>query len=364
MKEEMENFLKLVEKFYQGEINDYYLYLQLSKTQKNEELKTRLYEIAQIEKNHSLFWKKIAQKHNFTINDKINTFKINVSTILQQFLSATLIVSLLEASENSTIKEYYEFLKNDFLNEKEKMILKNIILEEIEHESIFKKESQKLGANNIRDFILGMNDGIVEILGTVAGLSAVYLNNPFLVGISGSIVGIAGALSMGIGAFISVRSQRQIAQSKKERNEMLFNVAPHRAFEVLKENLIESNIDESIASEITQKLHNSNADLSKFLSQEVEENEFKSGFFTALAYLIGVLFPVTPFFIFNTSLWALPFSILFAFIALSSVGTTVAIVSGIYIRKKVFEMVASSFFAAAFAYGFGKLVQIVFHISI
>ncbi|MGC9168840.1 MAG: VIT1/CCC1 transporter family protein [Desulfurella sp.] len=360
----MENFLNLIEKFYQGEINDYHLYLALSKSQKDEELKNRLSEIAQIEKNHSLFWKKIAKKYNIELKDKINTLKIKIAAFLQKFISAAIIVSLLEAGENSTVKEYYSFLKSNALDEKEKAILKNIILEEIEHESIFNKESKKFGANNVRDFILGMNDGIVEILGTVAGLSAVYFTNPFLVGISGSIVGIAGALSMGIGAFISVRSQRQIAQSKNERNEMLFSVAPKRAIEVLKQDLIDSNIDENIATEITKKLQDSNTDLSKFLTQEVEENELKSGFFTAIAYLIGVLFPVTPFFIFKTSIGALPFSILLAFLALSSVGTVVSIVSGISIRKKIFEMVTSSFFAAAFSFGFGKLMQILFHVSV
>jgi len=360
----MENFLDLIEKFYQGEINDYYLYLTLSKSQKDEDLKKRLYDIAQIEKNHSLFWKKIAQKHNLTLKDKINTPKIKTSAFLQKIVSAAIIVSLLEAGENSTVKEYYSFLKSDVLDEKEKLILKNIILEEIEHESIFKKESKKFGANNVRDFILGMNDGIVEILGTVAGLSAVYFTNPFLVGISGSIVGIAGALSMGIGAFISVRSQRQITQNKNQTNEILFNVSPKRAFEVLKDELIESNIDENIATEVTNKLQDSKVNLSKFLTQEVGENEIKSGFFTAIAYLIGVLFPVTPFFIFKTSMSALIFSVLLAFLALSTVGATVSIVSGISIRKKVFEMVASSFFAAGFSFGFGKLMQILFHISV
>lgn len=360
----MENFFDLIEHFYQGEINDYYLYLVLSKNHKDPQLKQRLYEIAQIEKNHSLFWKKLAQEHNIKITDKINTFKINLSVLLQKFISSAIIVALLEAGENSTVKQYYEFLKSDKLSEKQKAILKNIILEEIEHESLFKKESQKFGANNVRDFILGMNDGIVEILGTVAGLSAVYFANPFLVGISGSIVGIAGALSMGIGAFISVRSQRQIAQSKKERNEMLFSVAPNRAIEALKEDLVESNIDENIAIEITQKLKDSNVDLSRFLTQEIDENEFKSGLFTAFAYLIGVLFPITPFFIFKSSFAALPFSVLFAILALSTVGAVVSIISGISIRKKIFEMVASSLFAAAFSLLFGKLVQVLFHVSV
>lgn len=359
----MKEFSTQIKSFYYGEINDYFLYNKLSNYQKNAYLKQRLFEIAQIEKNHAFFWKSLAQKHNINLSDKINNLKINAILILQKAFSPAILVSFLETSELNTIKSYYKFLNQTKLNETEKNILKRIILDEIEHENLFEKQSKKFGVNNVRDFILGMNDGIVEILGTVAGLSAVYFSKPFLIGISGSIVGIAGALSMGIGAFISVRSQRQIAQSKNEKNEMLFNVAPEKAIDEFKESLMESNIDESIANEITQKIKASNANISNLLINKVEENEINSGIFTAFAYLIGVVFPVTPFFIFDSSLEALPFSILLALLALSTVGISVSLVSGISIRKKVFEMVSSSFFAAGFSFGFGKLMQILFHIS-
>jgi len=95
-------------------------------------------------------------------------------------------------------------------------------MDEIEHEEIFSKSKQLLHVENLRDFILGMNDGLVEILGAVTGLSAAYVNNPFMVAISGLIVGVAGALSMGIGSFISVRSQREMNEGNKETDETSF----------------------------------------------------------------------------------------------------------------------------------------------
>src|SRR5690606_25270875 len=115
-----------------------------------------------------------------------------------------------------------------------------IIVDEMEHEQSFRDESRRLGLANVRDFVLGMNDGLVEILGAVAGLTAVYWYNPTIIAISGLIVGIAGALSMGIGAFISVRSQRQINEGAKERMEILFEVAPERAVAEYRARLAES----------------------------------------------------------------------------------------------------------------------------
>ena len=52
--------------------------------------------------------------------------------------------------------------------------------------------------------MLGMNDGLVEVLSVSVGLAGVY-GNPFYVALGGLIVGIGGVLSMAIGVLISVR---------------------------------------------------------------------------------------------------------------------------------------------------------------
>ncbi|RLG73076.1 MAG: hypothetical protein DRO23_09555 [Thermoprotei archaeon] len=63
--------------------------------------------------------------------------------------------------------------------------------------------------DHIRDAVLGVSDGLVEVLSATAGLAGAY-GNPLSVAIGGTIVGIAGILSMGIEAFTSVRAQTQI----------------------------------------------------------------------------------------------------------------------------------------------------------
>ena len=114
---------------------------------------------------------------------------------------------MLELGETGAYKRYHRFLQDAPLKGEEKARLRKIILDELEHEKTFRQESTGTWATHVRDFVLGMNDGLVEILGAVTGLSAVYVGRPLIVGVSGLIVGIAGALSMAIGAFVSVRSQ-------------------------------------------------------------------------------------------------------------------------------------------------------------
>ena len=358
------NLIQKVKEYYINEIHDYELYTALAKQTKDQYLKENLIRIANMEKNHASFWRSVLEKRGEKVPEvKIPALKKKIILLLNKITNPVIMVSILEVGEAGGVKEYYNFLKQDFLEPEEKEILKKIIVDEIQHETFFSKEAEKLGLSNVRDFVLGMNDGLVEILGAVTGLSAVYVNNPLMVAVSGSIVGIAGALSMGIGAYISVKSQRQVNQALNEKIEILFEVAPEKALDELKSYLEELNIPDELIKEILKKIDDKSA-LAKLLIKKDEENEIKSGLFTGFAYLFGVLFPVLPYFFTPSSLIALPFSILFAGLALAIVGFFISIFSGIDAKKKALEMVIAGFSAAGLSYIFGKIIQSVFGIDI
>jgi len=361
----MENLEKVVIKFYVNEITDYYTYSELAKTVKDKELKDIFDFIASIEMKHAEFWKGVLERRNIPVPTvKKGGFKLALIKFLSKVLNPVLIVSFLELGESSATENYYKFLQENFLTDEEKEELKKIITDELEHEAIFEKEAEKLGISNIRDFILGMNDGLVEIMGVITGMSAVYVNSPHIVALSGLIVGVAGALSMGIGAFISVRSQRQVNEALREKLKILFEVNPSIALEKFKEKLIKSGVPQSMAEEIASKFKSKEKVLQNILVEEVNENEFKSAIFTGSAYLLGVIFPVFPYFIFPTSLTALPVSLISVGIVLSVVATVIAILSGISIKKKILEMIGAAFTATALSYAFGKLMQILFGIEV
>ncbi|WP_457621693.1 VIT1/CCC1 transporter family protein [Persephonella sp.] len=361
----MKQIIKNAKAFYKDEIDDFVTYSYLSEKAKDPELKDILKKIAEIEKNHAQFWKSFLEKRDEKVpQTKHSKLKLFLLSMLSKVINPVFVVSFLELGESGAVRKYYDFLRKESIHEDEKEEIKKIIIDELEHETTFAKETQKLGVSNIRDFVLGMNDGLVEILGVVTGLSAVYLNNPFMVAISGLIVGIAGALSMGIGAFISVRSQRQVNEGIKEKLEIIFDIRPEKAVDEFKERLVETGIPDEVAEEISLKLGKEKNSLKKLLVEEVTENEIKSGLFTGFAYLIGVLFPVLPYFFSSSSITALPFAVLFAGLALTVVATVISVLSGINIKKKILEMVLTAFLAAALSYGFGTLMQSIFGINV
>ncbi len=359
------NQIELIKQFYIDEMNDYITYTEIANSVKDKNLKETLLKISKMEKEHAEFWKSLLEKSGESVPDvSPDKKKLAFLKATAKLINPIFVISFLEIGEASAFQKYYKFLKEGNLSQEEKEVLKKIILDEIEHEATFAKKAENTGLSNIRDFVLGMNDGLVEILGVVTGLSAVYINNPFVVAVSGLIVGVAGALSMGIGAFISVRSQRQVNEAVREKLQIIFDISPERALEEFKEKLLETGIPEDLAYDIAKKVSSNREAVKKLLIQETNENELLSGLFTGFAYLFGVLFPVLPYFIAPSSLVALPFSILFAGLALAVVATVISVLSGISIKKKIMEMVFSAFFAAGVSYLFGSLMQKLFGINI
>lgn len=362
----MDGMVKLAENFYRDEYSDSVLYARLAKGEGDGEIKKELLRLSKIEAKHARFWYEFVKKRGGkTPKPSVGKLKVFSVKLLRKVFGPALVVSLLEMGENSAIQKYFRYLTTyaGNLSEEEIGAMKEVILDELEHERFFREEEKRFHVENIRDLILGMNDGLVELLGAVTGLSAVYPNNPQIVGISGLIVGVAGALSMSIGTFVSVRSQRQVKESIRERMEVLFRVSPEKVSEELIDRLVEGGMPEEVARDVAEKLAGRGEAIMKLLLPEAEENEVRAALYTGLSYLLGVVFPVTPYFLTSSSLVALPVSVLLAGSALAVVATLISLLSGISIRKKVAEMVATGLGAAFLSYLFGRLMEAFFHVS-
>lgn len=359
------SLVDLAREFYRDEINDHLTYMALVENTRDEGIRHNLTSIAHMERSHADFWQEMLAARNAPLPDiGVDRARLRLLRILRLFINPVLIVSLLELGEASSMKRYLDFYQRAPLDDTDRERLKTIILEELEHETFFKQTAESLGVSHLRDSVLGMNDGLVEILGAVTGLSAVYPANPLLVAVSGLIVGIAGALSMGIGGFISVRSQRQVNEGMRARMEVLFAIAPERAEHTYRGELVESGIPASLAAETARTLGKNRRALANLvLPATQDDHEVRSGLYMGGAYLIGVLFPVLPYFFVSSSLFALPLSIALAGVCLTLVATVVAMLSGISMRQKIIEMVTAGFTAAGLSYGFGTLMRSVFGIG-
>lgn len=351
-------------KFYDNEVNDAAIYSALMKMERDPEFRGKLEKMVGMEEDHAAFWRSFLEKRGFTPKMKKRGLFMGVVKLLKRIFGSAMIASLFELGERTAVSSYTSFLEASNLAGEERTRLKRIIIDELEHENVFSRSKQLLKVENLRDFILGMNDGLVEILGAVTGLSAVYVHNPLMVAASGLIIGVAGALSMGIGAFVSVRSQRQANEGVKRRMELLFKVSEERAREELQDKLVSSGMPDDIAKDVVEKVSERKEAVTRLLVEETQEEELRAALYTGFAYIIGVFFPVVPYFFSSSSLMALPFSIAFAGTVLAFMATMVSLISGIPIKKKIVEMVATGLGAAGLTYTLGYVIQRTFGFAI
>src|SRR6202021_3428970 len=82
----------------------------------------------------------------------------------------------------------------------------------------------------VGDAIYGVNDGLGSIFGSVSGVSGATLGNSHFVLIAGMAGMVASALSMGSGAYLAAKSEREIyeAEFARERDAVEDNEAEAR----------------------------------------------------------------------------------------------------------------------------------------
>ena len=348
--------------FYADERGTSRVYAYLAGSEKGPGLRAHFAELARVENLHMAFWRAFLLRRGITTAEP-SWFSFAWARLLRRMLGTRHYLSLLKITEATAVESYYEFLNSVALEEAEKTDITRIIEEELGHEEELESQLNALPKNNVRDFVMGMNDGLVELLGAVTGLSAVYPTRPQIVGVNGLVVGLAGALSIAFATWASVRSQRQVNEGIRRKTNLLFSVAPRRAQAELAKKLTQSGMPSDLTDEVTSKLASNKDAMIGFLTENTSVNEVRSALFTGAAYIIGLLFPVLPYFFARNSFTALILSVLFAGLALATVGSIITLTAGSNaFRRKIREMVITGLGAAAVSYAFGRLMQAVFGI--
>ncbi|HEV8583480.1 MAG TPA: VIT1/CCC1 transporter family protein [Methylomirabilota bacterium] len=80
--------------------------------------------------------------------------------------------------------------------------------------------ARRINPEKVRNLFLGLNDGLVEILGAVSGFFAAFNSNAAVVAASFT-VGVAGALSMAAGAYIAAGSEAELRATEEARRRFL-----------------------------------------------------------------------------------------------------------------------------------------------
>jgi VIT1/CCC1 family predicted Fe2+/Mn2+ transporter len=174
------------------EINGHLMYKKLA--QRNKENRELLSKIADEELKHYNILKKITKK-----DIKPNKIKIKLLSILELFFGITFVLKLMEKAENIAQQNYKEL-------EKKYPEIKLLLDDEEKHEDELIKLINEDRLKYVGSIVLGMNDALVELTGTLTGFTFAMQNNK-LISLGGLITGIAAALSMAASEYISTKTE-------------------------------------------------------------------------------------------------------------------------------------------------------------
>ena len=180
------------------EYADHRLYKELAAREKDSGNKEALIKLAAHEYDHYLFWRKFAPGYQ----PVLSPFFLAGFRFMRRFCGLTFTVKFLERHEHATIQEYKGVLAG--LSGEDKARLEKIIADENEHEKFFVGQIRETVIKYIGFVALGLADAIVEITGVHAGFLGVT-NSTLFAGISGLIVGISAAISMGSAAYLQAK---------------------------------------------------------------------------------------------------------------------------------------------------------------
>ncbi len=155
----------------------------------------------------------------------------------------------------------------------------------------------------IGDAIYGVNDGLGAIFGIVSGVAGATAGNPKYVLLAGLSGMIASALSMGSGAYLAAKSEREIYHAELAREREAIQMNGPEARELLSLYYQVKGLPEADALHMVNHIASDPDQLLRALaserlgsSEEALSNPLVSASSGALSTAIGAAIPIIPFF--------------------------------------------------------------------
>lgn len=211
-------------------------------------------------------------------------------------------------------------------------------------------------SGTLRASVFGMNDGLVSNLALVLGVGAsgASVTTILLAGFAGLL---AGALSMGAGEYVSIRSQRELLAASTpnpEASEALaaLDVDANELELIYRARGLDPEEASAHAAEILQRL--------EFAAEDVDEHEEigsapVAAISSFLLFSAGAIVPVLPYLFGLDGMTAVVVAAVLVGAALLLTGGIVGVLSGAPPARRALRQLAIGWGAAAATYGLGLL---------
>ncbi len=157
--------------------------------------------------------------------------------------------------------------------------------------------------NYVRDLILGFNDGVVSVYAACAGLAGAGFA-AYSTGVAGAAAAVAGALSMGLGEYVSTQSQRQYYAAEARRERAHIVAYPDLERQELREMLEAKGYPANVVDDLVKHIGRDDDRFVEFMmreefgvGKESDRSPMAAMGLVMLAFVVGAAFAVLPFFL-------------------------------------------------------------------
>ena len=277
--------LAQIRAFQQNEATEAEVYRRIARRTKDAGNRDTLLRIADEEAKHAAIWQRYTGEEMRPQAGKVRRY-----ALIAFVFGFTFAVKLIEKGEAKAQISYEELAH-------EAPEALDIRADEEAHEQALLAMLDEERLSYVGSMVLGMNDAMVEMTGTLAGLT-LAMQNTRLIALSGLITGIAATLSMASSEYLSSKS-------------------------------------------------------------EGREDAFKSATYTGIAYLVTVALLILPYLLFDEAhyLWAMATMIVIVLLILVVFNYYISVAQDLPFKKRFGQMAGISLGVAALSFVIGILVK-------
>lgn len=220
------------------------------------------------------------------------------------------------------------------------------------------------GGGWIGQAIYGMNDGLGSVFGVVAGVAGATNASAAFVIVSGLAAVVANAISMGAGAYLAMKSEREVyeAEIARERSEIELDPEQEQEemalfYELKGFTATEARQLAARIAERPEQLLKSLAAEELGLSADTFPNPWREGLSAGAFTAIGAFIPIVPFF-FVSGFPAVAWSFVISSLAYFVVGASKVLVTGRGWFRSGIEMFLIGLGVGIITYFIGTLFQL------
>src|SRR5436190_1240154 len=300
------------------------VYRDLAANETDEKRRGILLRMAEAEERHALRWERKLHELGAEPPTLPNDWRHRFKRWWNRAAGADVAIRRMEAAEDRDKERYQAQRASDLAgSDEEKEFLRQTALEEKAHsrilntmsappslgpkgllDTILKRERwHGRGGGWVADAIYGVNDGLGAVFGIVSGVAGATNNQQHYILISGLAGMMASSLSMGAGAYLANKSEREIYEAEIAREKAEVEENPEEEIEEMALFYQLQGFAPNEAQRMAERLAEQPDQMLQAiaqselgLSQQHFPNQWTSAISAALSTAVGAFIPIVPFF--------------------------------------------------------------------